>query len=65
MLLLNNFDEFVDKVWVFGGFDANGDFVLFPGRKKAICYLAIVFFAFEVLKVSHKQLDVRRPIPKF
>ena len=51
-LRLNNFDEFVDRVWLFGGFDGNGQFVLFPQRKKALCYMAIVFYAFEVVKVS-------------
>lgn len=50
--MLNNFDEFVDRVVVFGGFDAGGEFVLFPKRKKAVCYVAIVFYAFEVVKVS-------------
>lgn len=51
-LMLNNFDEFVDKVAIFGGFDARGEFVLFPRRKRSVCYLAIVFYAFEVVKVS-------------
>lgn len=51
-LRLNNFDEFVDRVWLFGGFDEKGEFVLFPRRKKAACYLAIAFYAFEVAKVS-------------
>ena len=51
-LILNNFDDFVDKVVLFGGFDKKGEFVLFPERKKAVCYLAIVLYAFEVVKVS-------------